>query len=121
MNKYDYALVQDLLVYRATIGFGSAAYFAYNITQQQVYPLALPFAIPNTRCNYYTLGGTCSMCEDETVGGFVGVYKLNIGSLVGSRSDKFPGRANSLGAVCRRRDVLLNAMLSLFFLPDAAV
>ena len=60
--QFTSIIVSAICVVQVTTGFGSTAFFAYNLTSQQVYPVALPFAVPNTRCNYYTLGGNCDMC-----------------------------------------------------------
>jgi hypothetical protein len=56
-----------------------------------VTPVGLPFGLPNTRCNYYTYGGNCDMCEDETIGGFTGIYAFANGSLVFEQSENVDG------------------------------
>ena len=81
-----WVLVDDVLVYRVTPGMGAAAFFAYNLTSQVIQPVGLPFGLPATKCNYYTYGGTCDQCEDETVGGFTMVYALGNGSLIMEQS-----------------------------------
>lgn len=54
---------------------------AFNLTSKTMYPLALPYQVPNTVCGKYGYGGRCSDCLDPAVYGYTDVWPMGNNSL----------------------------------------
>lgn len=91
-------LVQnDILVYETSPQFGMVAFMAFNLTSKEVYPIALPYHVPNTVCGKFTYGGSCSTCMDAPVYGFTEVWPMANGSVVAHRDGNDPGNSDAIG------------------------